>query len=46
MSELERELYAMLEEAADWIDHCGAQAGVDAILNEIEAALAKARGEA
>ena len=39
------ELYEALESARTWVDECGAQAGLQAILDEIDAALAKARGE-
>ena len=39
------ELYAALESARAWADFCGAQAGLQNILDEIDAALAKARGE-
>ena len=39
------ELYAALESARAWADSCGAQAGLQNILDEIDAALAKARGQ-
>ena len=39
------ELYEALESARTWVDDCGAQAGLQHILDEIDAALAKARGE-
>ena len=39
------ELYEALCRASKWIDDCGAQGGVQAILDDIEFVLAKARGE-
>ena len=39
------ELLEALDDARDWIDCCGAHSGLQDILDKIDAAIAKARGE-
>lgn len=39
------EMYALLEIAHEYIDNCGAQAGAQDVLDQIESLLIKARGE-
>lgn len=38
------EMIEALDDARDWIDACGAQGGLQGILDKIESALAKATG--